>query len=74
MQTGKKKGGARPGAGRKKGKSKKYITLTIDIDLAEQINNIKNKSQFINSAIREKLEKWGEGNLGCVFNNEKNKI
>lgn len=51
----KKRGGARPGAGRKK--TAKLVSFRLKNDLAERILKVKNKSQFYNEALKEKLDK-----------------
>lgn len=54
METTKKHGGARSGAGRKK--TVKQTSFHLDLDLVPILQYIPNKSRFINEAIREKLE------------------
>lgn len=61
METKKKtenRGGARQGAGRKGIKTKKNITVTLDLDLIAFFEKTAfNRSRFINMAIREKIER-----------------
>lgn len=59
MQEEKKqRGGARPGSGRKKGKTKIQACFRIEEDLLDKMSEIgNNKNKFVNIAIREKLER-----------------
>lgn len=53
-----KSGGKRKGAGRPKSDSpKQIISLRIEPDLIEYVNSKKNRSEFINNCIREKIER-----------------
>lgn len=57
----KKRGGKREGAGRKAiGISTKAMSLKLDNDLYEVLNNLDiKKNRFINDAVREKLTRDG---------------
>lgn len=58
MQEEKKqRGGFRPGSGRKKGKTKIQACFRIEEDLLDKMSEIGNKNKFVNTAIREKLER-----------------
>lgn len=48
-----RRGGARPGAGRKPGKVKKAITIRIDVDLYEKLPH--KKAEYIEQLIRKDL-------------------
>ena len=53
-----KSGGKRKGAGRPKSDNpKQIISLRIEPDLIEYVNSKKNRSEFINNCIREKIER-----------------
>ena len=53
-----KSGGKRKGAGRPKSDNRKQIiSLRIEPDLIEYVNSKKNRSEFINNCIREKIER-----------------
>ena len=53
-----KSGGKRKGAGRPKSDNpKQIISLRIGPDLIEYVNSKKNRSEFINNCIREKIER-----------------
>lgn len=53
-----KSGGKRKGAGRPKSDNpKQIISLRIEHDLIEYVNSKKNRSEFINNCIREKIER-----------------
>lgn len=55
----KQHGGARPGAGRKKGKHRVQVCFRIEEELMEKMAEIGNKNKFVNIAIREKIERGG---------------
>lgn len=58
MEEPKKHGGRRIGAGRpKKEKGKKNTTFRLDTDLEDYLSKKTNKSEFINSCIRERKER-----------------
>lgn len=59
MQTeNKQRGGARPGAGRKRDKPRKQVCFRIEEELINKIEETGvNKNKFVNIAIREKLER-----------------
>lgn len=57
MQEKKQRGGARPNAGRKKGKRRIQLCVQIDADLIDKIKETGDRNKFINSAVREKLER-----------------
>ncbi len=59
MEKQNKHGGARPGSGRKKGKTKIQACFRIEEDLLDKISKIGNKNKFVNIAIREKIERGG---------------
>lgn len=53
-----KSGGKRKGAGRPKSDNpKQIISLRIEPGLIEYVNSKKNRSEFINNCIREKIER-----------------
>lgn len=53
-----KSGGKRKGAGRPKSDNpKQIISLRIEPDLIKYVNSKKNRSEFINNCIREKIER-----------------
>ena len=53
-----KSGGKRKGAGRPKSDNpKQIISLRIEPDLIEYVNSKKNRSEFINNCIMEKIER-----------------
>ena len=60
-ETKKQRGGRRAGAGRKAGSTKTLMSLLMDNDLLAAFkaneNVIKNRSQYINKAIRQALIK-----------------
>ena len=56
MEEKKQRGGARPGAGRKKGKTMLPISFRIE-NILQKLKDVGNKNRFVNIAIREKLER-----------------
>lgn len=52
-ETLSRRGGARPGAGRKPGKEKKAITIRIDVELYEKLP--RKKAEYIEQLIRKDL-------------------
>lgn len=52
-------GGKREGAGRPRGRTQKGISLRLDLDLFERLSLIGNRNSFINTAVREKLDREG---------------
>lgn len=59
MEEKKQRGGARPGAGRKKGKTKIQACFQIEAELMEEIKGMKDRNMFVNNAIRERIERGG---------------
>ena len=56
MASNTKRGGARPGSGRKN-LNRKPVTVMLDVSLLERIALVcKNRSRFINDAVQEKLD------------------
>jgi hypothetical protein len=51
------RGGARKGAGRKPGKTKRLMTFSLPISTTEALAAIPNKSQFVNQAIEKALHR-----------------
>ena len=56
MEEKKQRGGARPGAGRKKGKTMLPISFRIEENILQKLKDVGNKNRFVNIAIQEKLE------------------
>lgn len=56
MEKQNKRGGARPGSGRKK--IREQLCFQIDLDLLDKVKSLKNRNNFVNAAIREKLDRF----------------
>ncbi len=54
----KPRGGARKGAGRKRGKNTVPMTFSIQITTAQALKEIGNKSRFVNEAILKALQSF----------------